>query len=79
MRKKDIMFWFVIVYVIAVLALFVIVDTAKASALSSTVAVLSVLVTAQVGAIGWNINTDKKITGQNSVIPPLGPDSIPKG
>ena len=73
MTKKDVMFWFVLLYVVAILTLFVLVDAAKASSLSATVAILTALVTAQVGAIGWNINTDKKIAAQNNTTPPVDP------
>ena len=73
--KKDIMFWFVLFYVVAVLTLFVVVNSTTAASLTTAVAVLTPLVIAQAGLIGWNLNTDKK----NPIAPvPFDPNSTPK-
>ena len=61
MKKKDVIFWFTLGYIIVCLVIFVIVDPIKAASLSSAVAVLTGLLASLVAAVGFNLNTDKKL------------------
>ena len=61
MKKKDVIFWFTLGYIVVCLVIFVIVDPIKAAPLSSAVAVLTGLLASLVAAVGFNLNTDKKL------------------
>ena len=66
MKKKDVIFWFTLGYIVVCLVIFVIVDPIKAASLSSAVAVLTGLLASLVAAVGFNLNTDKKLK-QNDI------------
>jgi len=78
--KKDIIFWFVLFYIVAIFIVFLLVSDAKSVGLTTIVAVLTPLVAAMAGLIGWSVNTDKKtvVATPTTPTPPVPTTNDPK-